>query len=262
MTHPLPWPPSGRWPTKHMSFRVVASVIILGISLLTPASVAAADEQGALGYSTPEEAVRAYLAAFALADAEAILDTVAIDEVAERSRFDLLVEQVGAFSPLFQTAPSEYDFYVEMNRAAHTDEVLRQARNLAYSLLTDVDLDAMTGDLDRAWAEDFVARVDPSRLDALTIVDVRTPDPERISSTFTQVLLARSAKSVGADEQTERVALVIFGRDTYAIGFTVVRYGDEWKVLRQSSTFAGTSPGGAARAITADEFDELTIGDD
>ena len=57
---------------------------------------------------------------------------------------------------------------------------------------------------------------------------------------------ARLASIYGADESTERVALFSFEGNYYYLGFTLLRYGDNWKISSQTSPLAGTSALGTA----------------
>jgi hypothetical protein len=65
------------------------------------------------------------------------------------------------------------------------------------------------------------------------------------------------AKVYGADELTERLALVQVNGNHYAVGFQLVRYGGDWKVLGQVSNLAGTSSSGAAELTTPEDFAAL-----
>jgi len=53
----------------------------------------------------------------------------------------------------------------------------------------------------------------------------------------------------GADELTERVALVMLEGQGYLVGFTLLRYGDGWKVSSQSPPLAGTPSTGVATPV-------------
>jgi hypothetical protein len=54
------------------------------------------------------------------------------------------------------------------------------------------------------------------------------------------------------------VALLGFNGSDYEVGFELLRYGDGWKVLVQTSTVAGLPPTGAATPITQDQFIQQT----
>lgn len=90
------------------------------------------------------------------------------------------------------------------------------------------------------------------------MTDIRLPRPDLYRETRTVELNARWASEHGADEHTDRVALFTFEGASYAVGFSLLRYGDEWLIMSQFSPFADLSPYGGAQRMTADEFEELT----
>ena len=63
------------------------------------------------------------------------------------------------------------------------------------------------------------------------------------------------AATYGADEGTDRLALISFEGGHYAIGFSLLRFGGEWKVNTQSSAIAGTSNWGVPARTTPEEFE-------
>jgi hypothetical protein len=56
------------------------------------------------------------------------------------------------------------------------------------------------------------------------------------------------------------VALVSFEQNYYYLGFTLLRYGTNWKIANQVSQLAGTNVLGAAQGITEAEFERMTSG--
>ena len=69
--------------------------------------------------------------------------------------------------------------------------------------------------------------------------------------THNLAVVAESAREFGADEQTDRVALLDFEGEAFAIGFTLLRYGDGWKVSSQASVLSGLPTWGAAQPMSA-----------
>jgi len=209
--------------------------------------------------STPEGAVREYLAGVADADVERILGATAVDEVSEGFRFDLFTDRIYAFTPRAPYAPSEYPFFAEGNRAMKTSQILSQVRMLAYSLLSETPIGSETirgTDLDPdplRWGQEFVRQVDPSRLAGITLIDIIHSDPERAEDEIWQSIQARTRATLGADDTTERLAIISFEGETYAVGFTLLRYGDEWFVDNQSSPVGDTDPIGIAMPYTVEE---------
>jgi len=212
-------------------------------------------------FATPEDAIHAYLAGVADADVEGILRASAIDELS--AGFDLAryADRYRALLVATTLAPSGYPFYVELNRARQTERILGEVQLLAYSLLSSQTIDETSIPVDKAWADTFSAEVDPARLAGLTVTDIRFPnarfehDPKYLSGAAAQ------AAVYGADELTERLALVSLDGHLYQVGFTLLRYGAGWKVYQQSSSLAGMGGLGTAVPTTVEDFDRLTAGD-
>ncbi len=209
--------------------------------------------------STPEDAIREYLAGVADANVERILGATAVDDVSTGLQFDLITDRIGAFSPETRYAPSEFPFFAEVTRAMQTSQILSQVRMLAYSLLSETPIGPKVirgPDLEPdplRWGREFVKQVDPSRLAGITLIDIVQPDPERAESELTRSLYAKMAATLGADDATERLAIISFDVETYAVGFTLLRYGDEWLVNTQFSPSGGTDPTGIAMPYIVEE---------
>jgi hypothetical protein len=228
----------------------------------TPSSAPATDPLPAPGFPTPEDAVRAYMSGVANADADRILRATAIEEVSSAFRFDLSAERLNAMLLFDSLAPADYPFYADVNRAMQSARVLRQVQMLAYSLLSSEKIDGTAiVPVDRARAEAFISEVDPSRLGGLTIADIRFPNAKFEHATRYLATSALRAGTYGADELTERMVLFGFEGKLYDVGFTLLRYGEGWKVLEQDSALGGTDSLGTAQPTTAEDFDRLTAGD-
>jgi hypothetical protein len=224
--------------------------------------VPAAEQLAGGGFATPEDAIREYLGGVVDADASRILAASAIDEMSEGFRFDLLTDRIGAFLPFTTLAPARYPLFVESNTATRSSQVLGQVRNLVYGLLSDVAMDgAAVIRVDEGWAESFASQVDPSRLSSLAIEDIRFPDAELGDDTRYIEQASTNAAMYGADGRTERLVLFSFEGDLYDIGFTLLRYGDGWKVEGQAAALGRGSPNGVARPTTATAYDQQTRGE-
>jgi hypothetical protein len=230
--------------------------VVLAVILAIGGSVPAL----AAGPATPEDAVRDYLAGVAQADVGMIVDASAIDEMSAGFRFDLQTERLKAMSLTGFLAPADYPMFIDMNRAQQSAIVVGQVRSLVYSLLSSEQVDgSIIAPADKARADAFIKQVDPSRLAGLAVADIRFPlprlehDPTHLANT------AKQAATYGADEITERLALVSFEGKSYGIGFTLLRYGDVWKVSSQVSNLAGTSPLGSALPMSPDEYYRQTL---
>ena len=228
----------------------------------TAASPRATEQPGSAGFPTPEDAIRHYMAGVAQADVSKILEASAIGEMSTGFRFDLLADRLKAFVFPSSLAPADYPFYADMNRTLQSARVLSQVQMLAYSLLSSERMDgSVIAPVDKARADAFVQAVDPARLAGLTVADIRFSNARFEHDTRYLANAAAMASIYGADELTERLVLLSFDGKYYDIGFTLLRYGGDWKVSSQVANLAGTSALGTAQPTTIEGFDLMTSGD-
>ena len=100
--------------------------------------------------------------------------------------------------------------------------------------------------------------MDPSRLASLKVASVKFPIASLASDSKTLANFAAQAKVYGADEMTERLALFQWNGKYYEAGFQLLRYGQGWLVVSQTSYLAGLDATGAPKATTPDDFDAAT----
>jgi hypothetical protein len=242
--------------------------IALVVAIAIPGSVVAQDgaspdtgsSTGPAGsLATPEDAVAAYVAGVSAADLDAVLAAGAVDQASAGFDLKAYVERLRMFDPLNAQGSADYPFYVDINRAQLSARLAMQVRMLAYSLLSDQKFEGPpVVPADPQWADAFIAAVDPARLAGLTVEDVRLPSPEFANSQRNLDNMAAAAAVYGADEQVERLALLDFEGNLYDLGFTLLRYGDTWGVISQTSPLAGTDPFGNARPTTQEDYDAAT----
>ncbi len=226
------------------------------------ASPEASGPPGALTFATPEDAIRQYLSGVVAGDVSTILEASAADQIGSRFDFTANAERLGAIQPLSGLSPTEYPLFADMDRTFAAAQILSQARVLVYSLLTTEKLDgSVIAPVDQARAQAFVQQVDPAHLAGLTVMDIRYPnaklehDPRNVKNE------AAEAAIYGADELTERVALISLGGNLDEVGFTLLRYGDDWRIIGQSSPLANLPASGAAVPITLDDYTQATSGE-
>lgn len=238
-------------------------LLIVGLCLallIAPVSgLFAQDSAGDNTFATPEAAMDHFFDGLIQGDLEKILQASAIDEMSENFAFDLYVDRLRALMAIQSPAPADYPLYVEINRAEITARISTQVKLLSYSLLAgdQIELDR-TMIMELAEAQSLVLQVDPSRLAQLEVVEVALPNPEAMSSDRYKENMLRLAVPYGADDSTERVALVSFEGNDYLLGFSFLRYGENWKISSLSSPLAATPVLGTAMPITRSEFADLT----
>jgi hypothetical protein len=227
----------------------VSSVLFVCLAL---GAAAAADAK------TPEDAIAAYVAGVAARDFDGILATTALDEMSANFDFVTYVDRIQALTP-FAPAPSSDPLFIAINKADLTAGIARQVKFLAYGLLTKSDiLKSQTTTMDEAGAQQFVTDVNLTPLSDIKLDKVGVPNPTRMKTDLYKKNAALFAKVYGANEFTERVALISFAGNDYLLGFSLLRYGVIWKISSQSSPMAGTDTLGVPAPTTPDAFDALT----
>jgi len=205
--------------------------------------------------ATPEDAVSQYLAAFASNNAGQLLDACSINEVAAHFQFETQATRLQVIMPNQFLLPTGYAFYADLDRYGQAYVNFNQVRGLALSLLTTQPVDEPIVPVTADQARQYVKSADPAQLTGLKVVEIKFPMAKFVADSKTLANFAAQAKVYGADELTERLALIAWNGKDYAVGFTLVRYGSDWKVLSQVSNLAGTSATGAAKLVTQSDFD-------
>jgi len=246
--------------TKRVLFLIVCVAVLVAGSLLAGKHVTAQDP--AVSFKTPEDAIKFYMQGVAQGDASTILQACAIDEMSEKVDFAAYIDRLGGvFSPITFQAPAQYPLYAESNRAQFTSQTLLQVRLFAYSLLSTevVDPGKMITKFDAERVAKFLADVDPKRLSGISAMKVEALSKKMATSQYI-TSMNNTARVYGADESTERVVLFSFEGNTYIVGFTLYRYGDNWKISRAASPMSGLNSYGTAAKISEADFDKLVSG--
>ena len=213
-------------------------------------------------FKTPEDAITSYLEGVAQSDIHKISQACAINEMSEKFKFDLYTEWLGgAFMPFQSLSPTDYPFYVETNKMQLSPQIFTRVKILAYSLLSSEKEDGSTiTGMDAKRINSFMKDVDPKRLSSLKVKEIGLPNKTLMNSAKYQANAAKMALIYGADESTERVALFSFEQNYYYLGFSLLRYGDNWKISNQISNLAGTSALGTPQKTTIEEFESMING--
>lgn len=244
------------------STRVLLPILILTLALVGLLSgssiIAAQDVDSDVTFATPEEAITFYIQALAEGDIDKLMQVSAADEMSENFSFDLFIGRVQALFPNAAAPSTDYPLYLEMNRAQFTWELLFQTRNLAYGLLvTDPESLNQTVRMDAEGAAAFRQEVDPAQLAPLEVAQIGIPEPELVQTERLQTNWDAQAQMFGADEFTERVALLEFEGNYYLAGFVLLRYGDNWKIRGLGSALGGVNAFGAPEQTTPSNFQTL-----
>ncbi len=242
------------WGSTMQGSKLLLSIILAVWTNLLPAGVSLA---GGADLRTPEGAVATYIDGVARQDFSATIAATSVSETSKGFNFVAQVGRVLTLSP-FTPAPASDPFFIEINKANFVAQIARQVQFLTYGLMTTKEiLDGKTVPMDAAGAADFASAVRANRLSGLALVKVGIPKPKTLNSEIYQANAAKLAKIYGADGVTERVALVSFEGLQFMVGFTLLHYGDDWSIFRQSSDIASTNSLGAPKRVTPEAFEEM-----
>ena len=231
-------------------------VLLIAFSVLAGAGLLSARASLAAGpdLTTPEAAVAAYVDAIARQDFNAVIAATSVDRMTTGFDFVGYVDRLGALVPMVP-APATSPFFQQINRSVATAQIANQVRFLAYGLMTTSEvLQGKTVLMKAAEASDFATVVRTDRLAGLRLVRVGIPKPEIMNSERYQKNAVRLAMVQGAETSTERLALLSFEGLHFTLGFTLLRYGDEWTVMAQTSPIAGTKSMGTPSRVTPEAF--------
>jgi hypothetical protein len=240
---------------------ILITSLALLVTAIGGASLAAAppNQSSTVTFSTPEDAITTFFEGMAQGDFSKILQACAINEISENFSFDLSIERLQAFVPFQSYAPANHSFYVELNKAQIASRIADQVKILAYSLLSTQDIDySQTTLMDVDTAVSFMNEVDPARLSQLEVKEIHLSSTKLMSLPRYEENAVKIARVYGADDSTERLALFSFEQNYYMLGFTLLKYGETWKISSLNSAIANTSVLGGAGKTTIEDFESMT----
>jgi hypothetical protein len=239
--------------------------IVIWVVLLVLLTAGCSGSAAAPVFKTPEDAITHYFAGVAQSDVQKIKQAFAIDEMSEKFKFDQYAARLRAFLPTLSQSPAEYPLYVEANKLQLSSQIFNRVKMFAYSLLSNEDVaegaTVVLGADASTRMQQFIEDVDPKRLAQLELKKIGLPDKQLMSNARYLENAAKLAGVYGADEATERVALFSFEGNDYYLGFSLLRYGDNWKISSQVSPLSGASALGTPQPITVEEFEKMINSD-
>lgn len=189
------------------------------------------------GYGDPKEIVRYFYTALAEGDLDKGLRGTPIDERLLGMNLGDLIASEGMFSNSYTVAASgSYEEYIPLSSAELTEE---------YAVL----FQTVRGEL---------VKLPQAKLKRVDYVNSR----EQMSKAY-RGLMQEKADYWGAKALCEVVALVESEGDTYALGFTLARYYDYWKVFSVGGELADFGQGDSCiYPITEQEYEALLTQED
>ena len=210
-------------------------------------------------YSTPEDAVHAAVSAIADNDARKLFAASAVTEAGAGYDLAAQAKQLDALPGIYYAgAPSEYEMYQDMNELMVANTLATQVRGFCYSFFIEDDLSqmaALTGD---AQLGEYIEKVNPANLKELKVLRVDLPYPNTANSDDIKAAEKQSAALYGADNQEQRIALLELDGTLYWAGFTLLQYGNDWKVLALYSPLANQPATGAVVEVMEEEYIFMT----
>lgn len=208
--------------------------------------------------TTPESAIAAYIDGVARQDFKAAIAVSSAGKMGEKFNFAAQVDRVGMLMPSATPLHADGPFFVEINRAKFTAQIAQQMQFLIYGLMASDDiLNGTTVRMDSAAATALASSVRGERLVGLSLVKTGIPNPTMLASERYQADVAVMIRIFGADEATERLALLSFEGQTFVLGFSLLRYGEDWTVTSQSSRLAATTTSGVPGRMSPEGFEQM-----
>lgn len=196
------------------------------------------------GMDTPEKAVSAYVAAVAAGDFNAAIALCPADTMMKNFHAD-------EYAKIENTS----------DKARSVDEIkseyVQQTETFATSLLKSETAAPKAGTpITAAFITQFL-KDNGTKLKDLQALRIDKPFKTGYNLEVDSDVYKQSTKDNrlvwGADDYTERIALIAHNGKTYLAGFTLVAYGGTWGISSVASTFAGLS-GGGVQEMGQDEY--------
>ena len=233
------------------------AAVAVGSGLANPASATSPpgeSEAGAshesAGFSSPEDAVSAYLEAMAHGDLDVMVGAFAIETYAANYDLTAYLEWVRAYQPTAPILlPSSDPFNVALNTESRYSRVVSsitfQYLTLSYPdfeptevqpLPEDAAVDSFVDDLSAHITSDGLSSIESFTF--VPLEEVSAAAYEHYVSDNNRQSMARRDSIVGADESTDvAVRFPTAAGDVYAL-FSLVRYADRWWIQELGGTFA------------------------
>ncbi len=191
-------------------------------------------------YTTPEAVVEGYITTIIAKDFQTALQFYPAEQI-ER-KFDKT-----AYKNTFKTDP------MDLEKQA-SDFEFKTGYFAASFLLDEITIDPDT-QVNTEWFEQFFEGPDMDKLNDLKIIRIDSPYLESGDVLADEdEALKRIGEIWGADDYTERIALVSHNGKTYLVGFILIKYDDSWSIKSTSSNYANIPTVGGAQPLTEEEY--------
>ena len=202
----------------------IARLLVIALQLASTPLVFSQSEQ------TPESVAKAFVEGAKSLDLKTMMGCFAIDDYVRNYDFAYVVNQIEWINLQSQLLPGKYQIYQDLNEYTRTLKVVDQIAAFVFYLATGGDESLKTPHKIVSPDEvgDFIAKSDPSPIRNMKLRDIRYPVSKKDNETVLK-LFAYQAKMEGAQDATERVALIEMNGVTYVIPFRFLKYASNWK---------------------------------
>jgi hypothetical protein len=214
-------------------------------------------------FDTPEKAVTHFVDAIVQGDLETALQACGANDCAAGFDAKYYYTRMHIVPPT-GGAPSQYPFYAQLNQAMFLSTVTTQ---LKFFILGFADSDAARSlgeGQNYTLSEDaeskvqaFVQSIDPSILKNLKIVRMDLPNKDMMEKESNKQTIEAQYTTYGADEYTERIVMYDLNGTYYYGGFTLLRFGECWRIVSVSSLMGSVPSYGTAQKITMADYEAL-----
>ena len=213
------------------------------IILVIPISAWAEEKVEGEGFSSPEEAVTAYIDGLQKNDIDTMLSTFAVETFAENYDLEKHLDRMKSYSPSIQYVPNSGDFAFRINCETRRSQIMDSIRS-EYLVLqnSDIVLGEDAGKVIQIGegktytsGKDFISQSfagDERQFLSGIRFEGDFVDPGLVSSQYNeannQEMLKKTAEIYGADEIRSTLSAFYRDNDLYALCMDCIRYGDKW----------------------------------
>jgi hypothetical protein len=226
-------------------------------------------------FESPEDALIFFAQKVSEGDLEATLSAMDAKAAAENGDYRALAELIQAIMPSSSLIlPEEYAEYVPLNESRIRAQQGQQLYGFVLSLLvpeyTSLNTPLMIkdgmiqfpGGGGSMSLDDFIARLNPKNLSALTLRQIFRLDNALYHSETNRANIKKQGAIFGFNEQIDMLAIYELNGQLYRHACTAVERPGGWQLSGLNSPLIGTDAMGNAEPITQEEADALLHSDD
>jgi hypothetical protein len=212
-------------------------------------------------FATPEAAVTHFVQRMAAADLDGALEAFAVDEYAAHFDFAKQARRLGSFMAGYLPAPARYRLYRRINALEAMRDAANRSLHFAVQLVVDESELTRSGPgMPDPRARAGVLATALAKIQPLRLVRIDQPRKSITRKPETLALFRDQAAPDGADDATERIALLELAGQHYQCGFRLFKYGNTWRIKDLTSYFASEAHSGlfGVEKVTPEAFDAAT----